>query len=462
MAGGQPLVSDVAIKMSLNVTLIVTTLLGNGSILLLLKRFRCLRTVPNILIANLACVDMLNVLVNLPVNALVGIMELHHVVKGRLTSACVASAQTAFVFLNLLGMGMMMLDRLLVIRWGLRYKVRQGCVTRYLIRWGLRYKVRHMMRITSQGTSYDVDCVASKASYDGDCVTRYVIRWGLEGKSSHMMRIALQGTSYDGYCITGYVIRWGLQGKVRHTMGIALQGTSYDGDYRFWMTTKKVCLTILGMWLVTIALITPWLLNLYKVNLGDAPTFIYRMIYYYMVGDYVTFIRCAFAALYILLGMLTWKSLKDQTKKYDGELSLPEQQRLKLQKSRRQTEVHAAVTVGLTVLAYVLSCVPLIVYGVLAEKASSLVSSDFLKWFGLFANYSQYVSSACNPFIYMARCNRFNRALKALWRDPCGSRTMTNVSPAMHTAPATASVVSLPAVEPRNPVGAFSEKSRTC
>ncbi|XP_032218595.1 neuropeptide SIFamide receptor [Nematostella vectensis] len=352
MAGGQPLVSDVAIKMSLNVTLIVTTLLGNGSILLLLKRFRCLRTVPNILIANLACVDMLNVLVNLPVNALVGIMELHHVVKGRLTSACVASAQTAFVFLNLLGMGMMMLDRLLVIRWGLRYK--------------------------------------------------------------------------------------------------------------FWMTTKKVCLTILGMWLVTIALITPWLLNLYKVNLGDAPTFIYRMIYYYMVGDYVTFIRCAFAALYILLGMLTWKSLKDQTKKYDGELSLPEQQRLKLQKSRRQTEVHAAVTVGLTVLAYVLSCVPLIVYGVLAEKASSLVSSDFLKWFGLFANYSQYVSSACNPFIYMARCNRFNRALKALWRDPCGSRTMTNVSPAMHTAPATASVVSLPAVEPRNPVGAFSEKSRTC
>ncbi|EDO48527.1 predicted protein, partial [Nematostella vectensis] len=102
---------------------LVISVLGNGSILVLLKRFKSLRTIPNILIANLAFIDLMNVLVNLPADALVAVLELHHVVKGRLISALVASSQTAFVFLNLFSMTLMMLDRYLVISWGLRYKV---------------------------------------------------------------------------------------------------------------------------------------------------------------------------------------------------------------------------------------------------------------------------------------------------------------------------------------------------
>ncbi|EDO37421.1 predicted protein [Nematostella vectensis] len=192
-----------------------------------------------------------------------------------------------------------------------------------------------------------------------------------------------------------------------------------------WMSTRRVIFAVLGMWIVTIALTIPWFLNLYQINLGDAPTVIYRMIYYHMVGEYVTIIRSAFAVVYLLLALMTWKSLRDQTKKYDGDLSLPDRQRVKLQASRRRTESHAAITVGLTVVAYILSCIPLIVYGILTKKARNLVGSEFFRWFALFANYSQYVSSLCNPFIYMARCNRFNHALKELWRYLCRSSKKT-------------------------------------
>ncbi|EDO43816.1 predicted protein [Nematostella vectensis] len=303
---------EISIRLSILVLLFFTTVLGNGSILVMLKRFKSLRTIPNILIANLAFIDLMNGVINLPLVAMLTNVHFQRHVKGRLTSAIVACLQSAFVLLNLFGMMFMMLDRYSVIKWGMKYKV--------------------------------------------------------------------------------------------------------------WSGTDKAFKAVLITWLLTVAIMVPWFLSLYDVDLGDAPTVIYRMVYYYKIGNSMTVIRSVFSAIFALMALMTWYSIKKQIRINEKKLSLHHHfHGLQQRETRRRIEAHAATTVGLTVGSYVLSCIPLIMYGVLSQKASDLVSSNFLKWFGDIANYFQFVSSMCNPFIYMARCKRFNQALKLLCKDPLGT-----------------------------------------
>ncbi|EDO48607.1 predicted protein [Nematostella vectensis] len=306
---------EVSIRMTIIVLIFIATGLGNGSILVMIKRFNTLRTTPNILIANLAFIDLMNVVINLPLVAVLVTLQFQRYVKGRFSSAMVASLQSAFVLLNLFDMTLMMIDRYFVIQWGMRYKV--------------------------------------------------------------------------------------------------------------WSTVDKALWAVLGTWLLTIIIMIPWFLYLYEVDLGDAPNVIYRMVYYYMIGDYMTIIRTVFTALFAVMALMTWYSIRKQTRINEKKLSL-HNHGLHLKEARRRMETHAATTVGLTVGAYVITCIPLIIYGVLSEKASNLFSTNFLRWFGIMSNLFQFISSMCNPFIYMARCKRYNQALKLLLKDPFGTSEPTD------------------------------------
>ncbi|XP_032235007.2 somatostatin receptor type 2 [Nematostella vectensis] len=96
--------------------------IGNAGIWVLLKRFRSLRTVPNILVGNLALIDFLNATVNLPVFTAAGVLQLGHM-GGRLASATIFAGQTLVIFLHLLSMLLMMVDRYIAIAWGLHYRI---------------------------------------------------------------------------------------------------------------------------------------------------------------------------------------------------------------------------------------------------------------------------------------------------------------------------------------------------
>ena len=50
----------------LTTILTLASVLGNGFVLAVVARFKSLRTVPNILIANIALVDLFNAVINMP------------------------------------------------------------------------------------------------------------------------------------------------------------------------------------------------------------------------------------------------------------------------------------------------------------------------------------------------------------------------------------------------------------
>lgn len=56
-------------------TLTSSSLLGNGFVLAIIVRFKSLRTVSNILIANLVLVDLLNSAINMPIYIIYSVLE---------------------------------------------------------------------------------------------------------------------------------------------------------------------------------------------------------------------------------------------------------------------------------------------------------------------------------------------------------------------------------------------------
>ena len=56
----------MALQLILCVALLLTAVIGKGAVCFLVVRFKELKTVPNILLANLTCVEVLNNLVNVP------------------------------------------------------------------------------------------------------------------------------------------------------------------------------------------------------------------------------------------------------------------------------------------------------------------------------------------------------------------------------------------------------------
>ena len=67
----------MAVQLCLVVILMVISFGGNATVGALLMRFKKLRTIPNILIANMALVDKLNSIINMPIFVLHSMLQVH-------------------------------------------------------------------------------------------------------------------------------------------------------------------------------------------------------------------------------------------------------------------------------------------------------------------------------------------------------------------------------------------------
>ena len=110
------------LQLLLLVPVFVVAVLGNGAILFLFTFYRRFRTIPNILVVNLAVVDMLNALLNMPLFA-AWYIHRAHVFHGRLLSYGVISLHNFLVILNVLSLVLLTADRYAAISHGLKYKV---------------------------------------------------------------------------------------------------------------------------------------------------------------------------------------------------------------------------------------------------------------------------------------------------------------------------------------------------
>ena len=103
----------------LTVTLSFVSTIGNGSFLAIFVRFKNLRTFPNILFANLALVDLLNALINVPLFA-INRTPVSNSMKGKWAIMC-SSLHLEFTLLNIASMTALMLDRFLALYLDLKY-----------------------------------------------------------------------------------------------------------------------------------------------------------------------------------------------------------------------------------------------------------------------------------------------------------------------------------------------------
>ena len=111
----------VRVVMILLVSLLASAaLLSNGFVLTVIGRFKSLRTVPNILLANLAVVDLLSAAINVPIYMISYVWEASWF-RGKILAIISSSLNRLFLMLNLVSMLAMMINMYLAISFGLRY-----------------------------------------------------------------------------------------------------------------------------------------------------------------------------------------------------------------------------------------------------------------------------------------------------------------------------------------------------
>ena len=108
------------IMSSLDSSLTLVSIIGNGSFIAIFVRFKNLRNFPNILFVNLAVVDFLNVVINIPLYLFSIVWETSWM-RGKTLAVISASLHLEFVLLNMVSMFAIMLDRFLALHFSLKY-----------------------------------------------------------------------------------------------------------------------------------------------------------------------------------------------------------------------------------------------------------------------------------------------------------------------------------------------------
>ena len=137
------------------IALIVFCILGNGSVLGILARFKKLRTYPNIPIANLALVDLLTALINMPLYLVFSILEVSWF-KGKIMAIITLFMARLFMALNLTAMLVLLVNVLLALTCGLRYftwKTNEKAVAIVFIDWFLCF----LLVFLSCSTLFDIN-----------------------------------------------------------------------------------------------------------------------------------------------------------------------------------------------------------------------------------------------------------------------------------------------------------------
>ena len=104
----------IALQLTLCVVLLLTAVIGNGAVCFLVVRFKALKTVPNILLANFAGVDFLNISVNLPLYMVYDIYNKESLITSTV-AWWMAILAILFVLLNLTSMFILVADRYFAI-----------------------------------------------------------------------------------------------------------------------------------------------------------------------------------------------------------------------------------------------------------------------------------------------------------------------------------------------------------
>ena len=115
----------------------IGSIVGNSIICLLLIRFKTLRTVPNILVANLAVIDILNALTNMPLLILWYICKVPFM-KGPAISWFTVSWYVLFMYLTVFSLIVLTIDRFGAIVHGFRYhswKTRSKAIVAVVLVW---------------------------------------------------------------------------------------------------------------------------------------------------------------------------------------------------------------------------------------------------------------------------------------------------------------------------------------
>ena len=117
-----PTPAAASIQTSLYLVLILTGVLGNGTICFLMIRFKALRTMPNILLTNLAIIDLLNIIINAPFLIL---SEVYHLEALYTKTAAwwTSMLSILFVLLNLSTIFFLILDRSLALAHCFKYRL---------------------------------------------------------------------------------------------------------------------------------------------------------------------------------------------------------------------------------------------------------------------------------------------------------------------------------------------------
>ena len=111
----------VAVQLCLVVILMVISFGGNATVAALLMRFKKLRTIPNILIANMALVDLLNSIINMPIFVSHFMLKVHSFMRPKADAFTIGFLYALFYQLNLFSMIVMAADRYGAIVHGMKY-----------------------------------------------------------------------------------------------------------------------------------------------------------------------------------------------------------------------------------------------------------------------------------------------------------------------------------------------------
>ena len=122
MHQAKPLFAKVVIG-ALAAILSCACFLGNGFVLAVIARFKSLRTVPNILVANLAFVDLFNAAINLPPSDMIYYVFEASWFRGKALGIMTVVLNRLFTVLNLVSMIVVLTNTYLVISFDLKYFV---------------------------------------------------------------------------------------------------------------------------------------------------------------------------------------------------------------------------------------------------------------------------------------------------------------------------------------------------
>ena len=105
---------------TLTIALTSVAVIGNASVLGIIARFKSLRTVPNLLLANVALVDLLNAVINMPSHLIYSVLEADWY-RGQSLAITTSFFNRLFTTLNMASMLVLMGAMYFAITFDLKY-----------------------------------------------------------------------------------------------------------------------------------------------------------------------------------------------------------------------------------------------------------------------------------------------------------------------------------------------------